>query len=86
MADDAAGVVAADVDGGGDGAALNQVGAVGKAHEARGVVTGRGDGAADGQVLDGGVLDVVERGHALLVDASAGGRADDVGGNGVIVA
>ena len=83
MADDAAGVVAADVERGGDGAVLNQVGAVGKAHKTTGVVTGRGDGASHFQVLDGGVLDIVERGHALLVDTGAGGRADDVGSDGV---
>ena len=86
MADDAAGVVAADVKRGGDGTVLDEVGAVGEAHEARGVVACRGDGTCHGQVLDGGTVDVMERSHALLIDTGAGRRATDVGRQRVAVA
>ena len=79
VADDAAGVVVVLVQRGGDGAAFNQVGAEGEAHDARRVVTGRGDGAGHGQFLDGGILDVVEGCHALLVPSCARCRAAEVG-------
>ena len=82
MAEESAGVVVADVERGGDGAVLNQVGTAGKAHEARGVVACRGDSARHCQVLDGGTVDVVERGHALIVRNGVG----EVGGQRLVVA
>ena len=66
MAYEATGVVAADVELGRDGAALNEVGAVGKAYDAGGVVLAGGDGACHGEVLDSGSVDVAEEGCALV--------------------
>ena len=86
VADEAAGVVAADVERGGDKAVLYRVGAIGEAHESRGVVACRGDGACHCQVLDSGVVDIVERSHTLLIGTSAGRRADDVCRDGVLIA
>ena len=51
---------------GSDGATLNEVGAVGKAHEAGRVICCCCYFARDAQVLDGGVLDVVEWRHTSL--------------------
>ena len=86
VTDDAASVVAADVERGGDGAVLNEVSAFGEAHETRGVVACRGDGSGHGQILDGGSIDIVERSHALLIRASTRRRAADIGRDGVAVA
>ena len=66
MAYEATGVVAADVELGRDGAALNEVGAVGKAYDAGGVVLAGCDGACHGEVLDSGSVDVAEEGCALV--------------------
>ena len=79
MTDDAAGIVAVDVERGGDDTFLQEVFAVCKAYEARRVVAGGADGAGHGEVLDGGIGDAVEGGYALLVGARAGGRAAEVG-------
>ena len=65
MAHDAAFVVVPASNRCGDDAALNQVGAVGIAHKARRVHIGGVNSACHLQVLDGGVLDVVEGGDAV---------------------
>ena len=77
VAHEAGGIVAGDIEGGGDGALPDDVRAVGKAHEAAGVEAVGGDGAGDVQVLDGGVLDVAEGSCALSVSVG------DVGCQGV---
>ena len=74
MADEAAGVVGADVERGRDGAALNEVGAVGKAHESRHVAPVGGYGACHGEVTDGGTVDVAEEGRAAIVGVGNRGR------------
>ena len=66
VAHDTTCIVGADVECGVDGAALYQVGAIGKAHEAGRVAAVRLNGAADGHVTDGGVLDVAEWCHTSL--------------------
>ena len=80
MTYDAAGIVCADIERGRDDAVLYQVGAVGKAHQARRVALVRVDGARHVQVLDGGVLDVAEGG------SSSGTIGGKFGGDGVAVA
>ena len=77
MAYDTTSIVVADVERGGDGATLNQVAAMGKAHNTRCVIAGRSDSTRHGQVLDRGAFDVMERCHALLIGASACRRAAD---------
>ena len=66
MTDDATGIVVVDVERGGDGAVLNQVGAVGKAHETCRVILVRGNSARHFHVLDSRVLDVAEWGKAAV--------------------
>ena len=60
MTDDAAGIVAADVERGGNNAALYQVGAAGKAYNSRRVILTGSDGAGHGEVADSGSVDVAE--------------------------
>ena len=66
VADDAACIVAADVERCVDYAVLYQVVAVSEAHDSRRVLLGGGDGACHFQVLDGGAADVAEGGHAAV--------------------
>ena len=91
MADDAAGIVAADVERGGDQAVLNRVGAGGEARDSRRVVLVGGDGACHFQVTDGGAVDAAEGGQALLaVDGKCGGDgvavAEEGAAEGLVVA
>ena len=80
MADDAADIVGIDVERSRDGAALNRILTVGKAHEPRQVALAGGDGACHGEVTDGGTVDVAERCRALIVIVC------NRGGDGVSVA
>ena len=86
MADEAASIVAADVERGGDGAALYRIGAIGKTYDSCCVEAGGGDGACHCQVLDGGILDVVERSHTLLIHACTRRCAVDIGSQRLAVA
>ena len=79
VTDESACIVGAGVDGGLDGATLNEVGAVGKAYETGQVALAGGYGARHGEILDGGTADAVEGGRALIV-------AVDGGSDGVIIA
>ena len=79
VADEAAGVVAVLVDGSADDAALDEVFAIGKAHETRRIILVRSDGAGHSQVLDSSTADVAEGGCAL---SDAGKRS----GDGLVVA
>ena len=79
VADKAAGVVAVLVDGGADDAALEEILAIGEAHETRRVILVRGDGAGHSQVLDSSTADVAEGGCA---PSDAGKRS----GDGLVVA
>ena len=78
VADYAADIILPDVELRFDGAALNQVGTAGKADKTARVVCVGCDVAIHREVLDGGVLDEVERSHALLIHAVSSFRLADV--------